>query len=142
MILPTRELVAFPRCSVCEQLNAAERSSAQWPLSVPALLDDSRWQRDQCLGTGFQAGQTDSTSARSQISGTGDYCPRVPGPVPQAVVPFRPRLLLRELILAHSPSDLCRSIRGSPHHIRLALFQEGVAHTECATITFQATVHN
>ena len=36
MIFPIRELVAFPR--------RGERSSAQWLLPVPALLDDSRWQ--------------------------------------------------------------------------------------------------
>ena len=42
----------------------------------------------------------------------GDYCPQAPGPQPAA--PFRPRLLLRELILAHSPSDPRRSIHGSP----------------------------
>ena len=36
MIFPFRELVAFPRCG--------ERSSAQWLLPVPALLDDPRWQ--------------------------------------------------------------------------------------------------
>ena len=41
LILPIRELVASPRCSVCEQLKAGERSSAQWPLSVPALLDEA-----------------------------------------------------------------------------------------------------
>ena len=44
MILPIRQLVAFPRCSVCEQFKAEERSSARWPLSASALLDDSRWQ--------------------------------------------------------------------------------------------------
>ena len=47
MILPVRELAAFPRCSVCEQLIAGERISARWSLPVPAHLDDSRWQSEQ-----------------------------------------------------------------------------------------------
>ena len=41
-ILPVRELAAFPRCSVCEQLQAQERSPARWCLSAPTLLDGSR----------------------------------------------------------------------------------------------------
>ena len=44
MILPVRELAAFPRCSVCEQVKAEEHSSARSSLSVLALLVEFRWQ--------------------------------------------------------------------------------------------------
>ena len=123
MILSIRELVAFLLCSLCEQLKVEVRSSVQWPLSVPALRDDSRWQPDQvpwcgssCRADSLCSGRTDSIYDSDQTSGSGiwmwlgDCCPRVPGPVPQS---FRPRLFLREPILAHAPSDPRRSIRGS-----------------------------
>ena len=71
----------------------------------------------------------------------GDYCPRVSGPVPQPAVSFRPRLLLRELVLAHSLFDPCRSIRGSPLTKSGWLSLRRVAHTECVIIMFQATVN-
>ena len=60
---------------------------------------------------------------------------------PQAVVPFLQRLLLRELILAHSRSNLRRSVRGSLLTTSDWLSLREVAHTECATVMFQATVH-
>ena len=64
MILPVRALVAFPRCSVCEQLRSGERPSARWSL---ALLDEFRWQPDpmpssRCWGRADspRSGRTDS----------------------------------------------------------------------------------
>ena len=125
MILPIRDLAAFPRA--CEQLKAVERSSAQLPLSVPVLLDDCRRRPDQVPWYG-SAGRADSPcSGRTDsiydsepdlwkwdFDRTGEYCPRVPRPVPQSAVPIRPRPLLRERILPHSLSDPRRSIRGSP----------------------------
>ena len=39
MILPVRELAAFPRCSVCEQLEGQERSPGAM---VPVGPNDSR----------------------------------------------------------------------------------------------------
>ena len=55
MILPVQELAALPRCSVCEQLKAEERSLARW--SCPSrrfstILGGSRTQR---LGLGAWA---------------------------------------------------------------------------------------
>ena len=35
-VLPIRELAAYPRCSVCEQLNAGERTSARRFLPTPS----------------------------------------------------------------------------------------------------------
>ena len=105
MILPIRELAAFPRCSVCEQLKAEERSSARWPLSASALLDDSRWQSwsgglgradSPCSGRTGSICDSEPDFWKWDLDVAGDTCPRVPGPVPQPAVPFRPRLLLRE----------------------------------------------
>ena len=154
MILPIRDLAAFPHCCVCEQLKAVERSSARWPLSAPVLLSDSRRRPDQVpwygsLGRADSpcSGRTDSIYDSEpdlwkwDLDTTGDCCPRAPRPVPQSAVQFRPRLLLRELLLAHSPSDPRRSIRGSPLTKSDWLSLKGVAHTECATTTFQATVN-
>ena len=97
----SRDLAAFPRCSVCEQLEAEDRSPARWPLSVPALLDDSRWQSDSVPGSGGLAradspcsGRTDSIYDSApdlwkwDLDVAGDCCPRVPGPAPQPAVPF------------------------------------------------------
>ena len=117
MILPVRELTAFPRCSVYEQLKAEECSSAQRPLSVPALLDDSRWQSDSVIGSGGLLGT--------------------------AALEFLDRCLFqryRELILVHSLSDSRRFIRGSPLTKTDCLSLREVAHTECAIFVFQTTV--
>ena len=54
MILPIRDLVAFPHCSVCRQLKAVGRSSAQWSLSASVLLSDSRDAGQTALSLGAQ----------------------------------------------------------------------------------------
>ena len=137
MFLPVQELAAVLRCSVCEQLKAEERFSARRSLPAPVLLDEFRWQSDPMPWYGslgkadsLRSGRTDSVHDsepdlwQQDLDAAGDYCPRVPGPQP--AVPLRPRLLLRELILAHSLSDPCCFIRGSPAHPnRLALPQRG-----------------
>ena len=124
MILPVQELAAFPRCSACEQLKEEERFSACRHLSAPLLHDEFHWQSDPrpCSGS---LGRTDSACSertdiifdsepdhwKQDLDVAGDRCPHVPGPQP--ALPFQLRLLLRELFLAHSPSDPDRSIRGS-----------------------------
>ena len=133
MILPIRELAAFPRCSVCEQLKAEARSSAPWPLPVPALLDDSRWQPDQVPRLGSSGAQTDlRLGARPLEVGFG-CCWRLLPSCPQtgtsasgtisATAPS-PRACPRSLPIRSSPLPSWKS----PHQIRLALPQVGRAH--------------
>ena len=106
MILPVRELAAIPRCSVREQLKVEERSSARWSLSAPVLLDELRWQSDPVLWCGSLgradgpcSGRTDSIYDSEPdlwkwgLDAARNYCLGVPGPVPQAEVPFRPQNL-------------------------------------------------
>ena len=121
---------------------------AQWPPSAPALLSDSRRRPDHVPSYG-RSGSADYvstplslTSGSGILDTTGASCPRVPRRVPQSAVQIRPRFLLLELILAHSP------VRSSPLHPRKSPHQspigspsEEVAHTECATIMFQAIVN-
>ena len=80
--------------------------AARRSLSAPVLLDEFRWQSDPTPCSGG-LGKTDTPcSGRTlevDLDVAGDYCPRAPGPQPAA--PFRPQLLLRELILPHSTSD-------------------------------------
>ena len=141
--------------AVCANSSKAqERSSAQRPLSVPALLDDSRWQPDvPWYGSSGRADspcseRTDSIHDSEpdlwkwDMGAAGDHCHRVTRPIPQSAATFRPRLLLRELVLVHSPSDPRCSIRGSPLTISDWRSLRRVAHTECVIIMFQATVNN
>ena len=62
-----RELTAFPRCSVCEQLKAEERSSARWSLLAPVLLNDSRWQSGPVPWSwGSRSGSLETASGRGR----------------------------------------------------------------------------
>ena len=135
-ILPTRDFAAYPWCSACEHPKSGQRPSAR--RSFLAL----RHGRQRQLSAHGQYLRLGARALEVDLDVAGDYRPRVPGPESQPAVPFQPRLLLRELILAHYPSDPRRSIYGSPlTKIRLALPQ-GVAHTECVIIMFQATVND
>ena len=154
-ILPVRELAVCPgaaRANVPAQGSAPRRVG---PCRRPVLDDGFSWQPDQVpwcgsSGQGTQPllranGQYLRLRTRSLEVGFGcgwRLLPGVsPGPMLQPAVPFWPRLLLRELILAHSPSDP-RSLptRGSPLTKSDWLCLRGVAHTEC-DIVVQATVN-
>ena len=118
--------------------------SAPWPLSMPVLLDGSRGEQEQVPWYG-RSGRVESPSSQRtdsvfdskpdlwkwDLDVAGDFCPRVPRPVPQPAVQFWQRLLLRELILAHS-----RPILAVP-----SVEVSSPNPSECATIMFQATVN-
>ena len=58
--------------------------------------------------------QTEPDLWKWDLDMTGDYRPQVPEPSLQPHVPFQPRLLLQEVILAHCPSQPHPSVSGSP----------------------------
>ena len=113
-ILPTRELAAYPRCSVCEHPSSRERPSARRSQPAPALVDGFSWQPGHVPWYGssgradsFCSGQTDSWKLLSSCTGSGTSAS---GNIPAA---------------APSPRACSR----------------GVAHTECVIIMVQATVN-
>ena len=142
MILPIRDLVAFHRCSVCEQLKAVERSSAQGP---PVGASASRrfplaagsgalvrefwqgrhpmlWAHRQYLRLGARPLEVGfgydwrllPSSPQTGTSVSGTISASAPSP----------RACPRSLPVRSSP--LCS--RKSPYQIRLALPQGGRAH--------------
>ena len=129
VILLVRDLVAFPPCSVCEQLKAVERSVAQWPPSAPVLLSDSRRRSDHVPWYG-SSGRADRPmlwayrqyprlGARPREVGFGHdwrLLPSCPQPSPRAYPRWHP--------VRSSPLRP----RKSPYQIRLALPQGGRAH--------------
>ena len=97
---------------------------ARWPLSVRALLNDSAAVKFSALVWGLAHRQhlrLGPDLRKWDLGVAGDCCPRGPGPMPQPAVPFRPRHLLRDLILAHSlvRSSMLQS-RKSAHQNPLA----------------------
>ena len=72
MILPVRELAAFPRCSVREQLKAEERSPGAMVPVAPTPLDDSRQQSNSipwAEQTAIALGAQTVSTTHLQISG-------------------------------------------------------------------------
>ena len=153
VILPIRDLVAFPHCSVCEARSSGALLGAAAPVGASAsrrfpqaagssaLVREFRQGRQPMLGAQTVFYDSEPDLWKWDLDTAGDHCFRVPRPVLQSAVQFRPRLLLQELILAHSLSDCRRSIHGSPIAKSDWLSLREVAHTECATIMFQATVN-
>ena len=138
-----------PRCFPSLQcvLKVQSRESAlrrNGPCQCQHLSTLPAGSRIKCLGQGAWAEQTAHALARPLEVGFGydwsflPLCPQtgtsVSGTI-SATAPS-PRAHPRPLPVRSSP--FCS--RKSPHHIRL-LSLRGVAHTECATVMFQATVH-
>ena len=152
-ILPIRDLAAFPHYSVCAQLKAVERSSAQWLLSVPVLLSDSRRRPDQVLWYGSSgqgrpcSGRTDSIYDSEPDLWKWDV------DTMEIIALLSPdRYLSQRYNFGHgSFSESLSSL--TPRPILAAPSAEvplpvpigsplgEVAHTECATIMFQSTVN-
>ena len=115
-------------CSACEHSSSGECSSSRRFLTAPEPIDGFSWQPDTVpwFGSSDMApGRTDNIYDSEpdlwkwDLGVAGNSCPRAPRPMLQPAAPVRPRLLLRELLLAHSPSNPRRSIRGSlTHQIR------------------------
>ena len=142
-ILPTRELAACPCCSACEHPSSGERPPARRSQPAPVLVDGFSWQPEQVPWSG-SSGRADSPcSGRTNSIYDSEpdfwkwdlarnFCPHVHGPESQPAVPSQPRLLLRELIFAHShPTDPRRSLRGSPLTKSDWLSLRRVAHRVC-----------
>ena len=80
MILPTRELVDFPRCNVCEQLKAVELFGATAPVGASASRRFQLAAGSSALVWEFRQGRTAHalgaqtvSTTRSQTSGRGSW---------------------------------------------------------------------